>query len=53
MPANFPKCFVFKSPLLTDEDLEQIKTAIPLAIECLQCQRRKDKKLEKMCWKSL
>ena len=48
-----PKCIVFKKPELTDADLEQLVVAIPLTIECLDCKRRKEGKLEKMCWKSL
>jgi hypothetical protein len=48
MPS--PKCIVFKKQDLTDEQLTALAAAVPLASECLKCERRKDGKLEKICY---
>ena len=55
MPANCPKCIVFKAPnhTLTDAELQQVAVAVPLANDCLTCQLRAEGKLTKMCWKNL
>jgi len=52
-----PKCIVFKAKLaaliLTDANLEALGVSMPLALECINCQRRQEDKLEKFCWKDV
>ena len=53
MPNN-PKCIIFKMATPpTDEQVQTMVDTVPFATNCVSCSRRKDGKLEKMCWKGL
>jgi hypothetical protein len=51
---NKPKCILFKMDPPPDEAvIRKIAETIPWALNCIDCARRKEGKLEKICWKDM
>jgi hypothetical protein len=52
-----PRCLVFRAKAqgkeLSDSEIQDLSLVVPFAANCLECQRRKDGKLQTFCFKDI